>query len=163
MKKHENGGGEVADTAVVDPSAFVGSDCKVLDGAVVEAGCVVEAGSVIYGNAILTQKSIVSDGARVGGTAFLKATKIHSKVVLEKTPITIYGFEQEIVIAETFIIVGCQTIDLAEWETKSLALLRANGYPKKSAERIRNSINVVLDCYKSMYHEEDIKEAYKIG
>ncbi len=162
MKIHSNGGGRVADTAQVDFSAFIGSDCKVLDSAVVGANCTVENGAIIYGNAALTNKSVV-DGAKVGGTAFLNATTIHGDVILEKTPITLHGFEQEIVIADSFIIVGCQAISMEDWQNRSLALLRANGYPKKSTERIRDSINVILDCYKSIYHEEDLKEAFKIG
>ena len=160
MRIHENGGGQVADTATVDISAFVGSDCKVLDSAVVSAKCVVENGATVYGNAVLTNKSVV-DGAKVGGTAFLNATTIHGDVVLEKTPITLHGFEQEIVLADSFITVGCQTITMEDWQNRSLALLRANGYPKKSAERIRDSINVILDCYKSLYHEEDLNQAFK--
>jgi NDP-sugar pyrophosphorylase family protein len=162
MKIHSNGGGRVADTAQVDFSAFIGSDCKVLDYAVVGANCAVENGATIYGNAVLTNKSVV-DGAKVGGTAFLNATTIHGSVILEKTPVTLHGFEQEIVIADSFIIIGCQTITMEDWQNRSLALLRANGYPKKSAERIRDSINVILDCYKSIYHEEDLKDAFKVG
>jgi carbonic anhydrase/acetyltransferase-like protein (isoleucine patch superfamily) len=161
MKIHKNGGGEVSDTATVDPSAFIGSDCKVLDNANVGAHCVVGSGAVIYGNASLTNKSSVVDGAKVGGTAFLAATNIHGDVVLEKTPITLHGFEQEIVISDTFIVVGCQTISMDDWQNRSIALLRANGYPKKSAERIRDSINVILDCYRSIYHEDDVKMAFK--
>lgn len=161
MRTHENGGGQVADTAQVDFSAFVGSNCKVLDSAVVGANCVVENGATIYDNAVLTNKSVV-DGSKVGGTAFLNATTIHGDVVLEKTPITLHGFEQEIVLSDSFIIVGCQTITMEDWQNRSLALLRANGYPKKSAERIRDSINVILDCYKSLYHEEDLNQAFSI-
>jgi NDP-sugar pyrophosphorylase family protein len=162
MKKHVNGGGQIAESAQVDFSAFVGSDCKVLDSAVIGANCAVENGATIYGNAVLTNKSVV-DGSKVGGTAFLNATTIHGGVILEKTPVTLHGFEQEIVIADSFIIVGCQTISMEDWKNRSLALLRANGYPKKSAERVRDSINVILECYKSIYHEDDLKAAFKVG
>ncbi len=162
MKKHVNGGGQIAESAQVDFSAFVGSDCKVLDSAVIGANCVVENGSTVYGNAVLTNKSVV-DGSKVGGTAFLNATTIHGGVILEKTPVTLHGFEQEIVIADSFIIVGCQTISMEDWQNRSLALLRANGYPKKSAERVRDSINVILECYRSIYHEDDLKTAFKVG
>lgn len=163
MRTHPNGGGVIEDSASVDPSAFVGLDCKVSGSAHVGAGCRVMNNSHIYGNAILANKSVVKDGARVGGTAFLSATTIHGDVTLEKTPIVIHGFEQEIVIADSFIIVGCQTISIEEWENRSLALFRANGIPKKSAERLRDSIDVVRECYKSKYHEEDLKAAFKVG
>jgi carbonic anhydrase/acetyltransferase-like protein (isoleucine patch superfamily) len=163
MKIHENGGGKVAFTATVDATAFVGIDCEVLDNAIVGAGCVVESGSTIYGDAVLTNNSSVSNNAKVGGTAFLSDTKIHGSVVLERTPITLNGFPVQVVIAHSFVIIGCQTISVEEWETKSIAFLRVNGYPKKSAERIRDSINVILYCYKSIYHEDDLKEAFKFS
>jgi carbonic anhydrase/acetyltransferase-like protein (isoleucine patch superfamily) len=157
---HPIGGGLVAETATVHPTAFVGSDCEVLDNAVVGEKCTVSDGSVIFGNAILQNRSIVRDGAKVGGIAFLNATTIHGNVTLTKTPITIHGFEQEIVITDDFIIVGCQTIDIKEWETRSLALLRANGFPKLSAERIRDTIDVIYRCHKTLYHEADLKKVY---
>ena len=163
MKKHPIGGGLVADTAQVHPTAFIGPDCKVLDNAFVGEKCTVSDGSIVFGDAVLENVSTVEDGAIVGGTTYLNATTIHGKVKLMKTPITVNGFEQPIVIADDFIIVGCQAISIEDWQTRSLALLRANGYPKLSAERIRDSINVVHACYKSVYHEEDLKKAYQVG
>jgi hypothetical protein len=67
------------------------------------------------------------------------------------------------VVAEHFIIIGCQTIKIEDWKSRSLALLRHDGFPKMSAERIRDSINVVHECYKSLYHEEDLKKAFQPG
>jgi carbonic anhydrase/acetyltransferase-like protein (isoleucine patch superfamily) len=163
MKKHPLGGGLVAETATVHPTAFVDHDCEVLDAAVVGENCTVAEGAVVFGNAVLQNGSVVENGAKVGGTAFLNATVIHGDVTLTKTPITIDGFEQQIVVAHDFIIVGCQTISIQEWQNRSLALLRANGFPKMSAERIRDSINVVYECYKSVYHEDDLKKAYQPG
>jgi carbonic anhydrase/acetyltransferase-like protein (isoleucine patch superfamily) len=164
MIKHPNGGGMVAETATVAPSAYIGKDCEVLDNAVVGDACIVSEGAVIFGDAVLETESIVEGGARVGGTAFLSATTIHGeKVILLKTPITIHGFEQKIVVAEDFIIIGCQCIMIDEWKTRSLALLRMGGFPKKSAERIRDSIDVVHKCYTSLYHEEDLQKAYQLG
>ena len=163
MRTHPNGGGVIEDSANVDPSAFVGPDCRVSGSAHVGAGCAVRNGSHVYGNAIVVNNSVVKDGARVGGSAFLSATTIHGDVTLEKPPIVIQGFEQEIVISDSFIIVGCQTISIEDWEDRSLALFRANGIPKKSAERLRDSINTVRECYKSKYHEDDLKAAFKVG
>lgn len=163
MRTHLNGGGLVADTADVHPNALVEEDCEVLDNAIIGANCKVLKGSVVFGNAILQNGSVVDFGARVGGTAFLNATTVYGKVTLTKTPITIHGFEKEIVVAPDFIIVGCQCIGLEQWKTRSLALLRANGFPKKSAERVRDSIEVVYKCYTSTYHEDDLKEAFQIS
>jgi NDP-sugar pyrophosphorylase family protein len=163
MKIHSNGGGLVADTAEVHPEAFVEKGCKILDNAIVGAKCKVMNDSVVFGNAVLHNGATVDLESQVGGTAVLNATNIYGGVVLTKTPITIHGFESEIVVAPDFIIVGCQCIHIDQWKTRSLALLRANGFPKMSAERIRDSIDVVYKCYMSVYHEDDLNEAHKIS
>ena len=162
MKIHTNGGGEVADTATVSEDSYVGSDCKVLDNAIVEGKSVVANGSVVCGNASIYSAE-VTDGATVGGVAFVQYANIHGNVTLLKTPIVLHGFEQEIVIADDFIIIGCQCIPIDVWKAKSIALLRANGYPKASAQRIRDSIEVIYSCYKSLYHEDDLKKAFNFA
>ena len=162
MKTHVNGGGQVADTATVSADSYVGPDCKVLDNAIVEGKSVVANGSVVCGNASIYSAE-VTDGATVGGVAFVQYANIHGNVILIKTPIVLHGFEQEIVIADDFIIIGCQCIPIDVWKAKSIALLRANGYPKASAQRIRDSIEVIHSCYKSLYHEDDLKKAFKFA
>ena len=162
MRTHSNGGGQVADTATVSEDSYVGPDCKVLDNAIVEGKSVVANGSVVCGNASIYSAE-VTDGATVGGVAFVQYANIHGNVTLLKTPIVLHGFEQEIVIADDFVTVGCQTISIDDWNTRSVALLRANGYPKASAERLRDSIDVIRDCYKSLYHEDDLKKAFKFA
>lgn len=162
MKTHPNGGGQIADTATVSDDSYVGADCKVLDNAIVEGKSVIANGAVVCGNAIIYSAE-VTDGAIVGGVAQVQHANIHGNVTLLKTPIVLHGFEQEIVIADTFITVGCQTIGIDDWNTRSLVLLRANGYPKSSAERIRDSIDVIYSCYKSLWHEDDLKDAFKFS
>ena len=162
MKIHMNGGGQVADTATVSEDSYVGADCKVLDSAVLQNGAIVANGSVVFGNAIV-ENAEVTDGAKVGGVAHLQYCNVHGPVTLLKTPIVLKGFEQEIVIADDFVIIGCQAISMEDWKTRSVALLRANGYPKASAERLRDSIDVIRACYQSLYHEDDLKKAFNIG
>jgi NDP-sugar pyrophosphorylase family protein len=162
MKTHMNGGGQVADTATVSEDSYVGADCKILDNAVLQNGAIVANGSVVSGNAIVDSAE-VTDGAVVGGVTHLQYCNVHGHVTLLKTPIVLRGFEQEIVIADDFVIIGCQTISIEDWKTRSVALLRANGYPKASAERLRDSIDVIRDCYKSLYHEDDLKKAFKFA
>ena len=161
MKIHMNGGGQVADTATVSEDSYVGADCKVLDSAVLQNGAIVANDSVVFGNAIV-ENAEVTDGAKVGGVAHLQHCNVHSNVTLLKTPIVIKGFEQEIVIADDFVIIGCQAITMDVWKTRSVALLRANGYPKASAERLRDSIDVAHACYQSLYHKDDLKKAFNI-
>lgn len=162
MRIHANGGGQVADTASVSEDSYVGPDSKVLDNAILRSGASVSKGSIVFGNAIV-ESAEVTDGAKVGGVAHVQYCSIHGDATLLKTPILLRGFEHEIVIAEDFIIIGCQMIPIKDWQSKSIVLLRANGYPKASAERIRDSINVVHACYKSQYHEDDLQQAFKIG
>jgi NDP-sugar pyrophosphorylase family protein len=162
MRIHPNGGGQVADTATVSEDSYVGPDCKVLDNAVLQKGAIVANGAVVCDNAII-ESAEVSDGAVVGGVAHVQYANIHGPVTLLKTPIIVRGFEQEIVVADDFVIIGCQAISMDDWKSRSVALLRANGYPKASAERLRDSIDTVYSCYKSLYHEEDLKNAFKIG
>lgn len=162
MKTHVNGGGQVADTATASDDSYVGPDCKVLDNAVLQNGAIVANGSVVYGNAIV-ENAEVTDGAKVGGVAHLQHCNVHSDVTLLKTPIVLKGFEQEIVIADDFVIIGCQAISMEDWKTRSVALLRVNGYPKASAERLRDSIDVIHACYQSIYHEDDLKKAFNIA
>lgn len=159
MRIYPNGGGKVADTARIEGECYIGQDCVVKDNAVVIRSKIIN-GSVIGGNALIQDSEI--DNARVFGSAEVKYAWIHGNVTLTKTPITIFGFSQPIVVAENFIIIGCQTIFIEEWEARSLALLRANGFPKKSAIRIRDSIDVAHQCYLSLYDEEDVKEAFSV-
>jgi NDP-sugar pyrophosphorylase family protein len=159
MKRHVNGGGQVADTARVEGNCYIGEDCIVKDNAVVIRSKILN-GSVIAGNAVIQDSEI--DNAHVGGTAEVKNACIHGNVTLTKTPVFIFGFPQPVVVAESFIIIGCQTILIEDWQTRSLALLRSEGYPKKSAIRIRDSIDVVHRCYLSLYDEEDIKDAFSM-
>ncbi len=49
--KHPNGGGWVADTATVDPIAYVGSNAKVYDNAKVYGNAKVSGNAHVYGNA----------------------------------------------------------------------------------------------------------------
>ncbi len=162
MKVHPNGGGKVAITAKVDPSAFVGENATVYGNAVIDGTCILQDNAIVEGNSILVNGTVVSDDAVIRGTTFLSAATIHSEVILEKTPIVITGFEQQIVVSDNYIIVGCQAIKVSDWENKSIALLRANGYPKASAIRIRDSIDVVRSCYKSLYAEQDLISQYTV-
>jgi NDP-sugar pyrophosphorylase family protein len=162
MRKHPTGFGYVADTANVSEDSYIGPDSQVLDNAVVQDRSIIANGAIVRGNAII-EHSEITDGATVEGTAHVRFANIHGNVTLSKTPIVLHGFEQEIVVAEDFVTIGCQTITMEDWKTRSVALLRANGYPKASAERIRDSIDVIHACHKSLYHEEDLKKAFMMG
>lgn len=163
MKIHPNGGGKISETACAHEDAYVDETSVVLDNAHVGRDCEIKENSIVSGNAVVFDRSVVCENSVITGSAVISNCLIHSESRIEKTPAVINGFEQQIIISDDFIIVGCQRIDIAEWETRSLALLRANGFPKKSAERIRDAINSVRSCYISLYDPEEIKAQYIIS
>ncbi len=63
--KHTNGGGFVADSSTVDPSAYVGPNAMVLDSAQVREKARIEGSACIRGNAVIRGKAVVSDHAMV--------------------------------------------------------------------------------------------------
>ncbi|MBM4036428.1 MAG: hypothetical protein FJ291_32230, partial [Planctomycetes bacterium] len=65
-KPHPNGGGFVADTATVEPTAYIAPDAMVLDRAKVLGNARIEDYAVVRGNAV------VKDHARVSGHALVK-------------------------------------------------------------------------------------------
>ena len=68
---HPNGGGFVAKSAKVAPTAFVGPDARVLDGAQVSGNARIEDRAVIRQNARITDNAVVSGFARVTDRAQL--------------------------------------------------------------------------------------------
>lgn len=71
-RKHPNGGGSVAGGARVDPTAFVGPDAMVMDGATVKGTARVEDFAVVGGNAQVLDNAVVSGHARVMDKAIVK-------------------------------------------------------------------------------------------
>ena len=64
--RHANGGGWVAESASVDPTAYVGEHCMVLDGAKVLGGASIEGYAVLSGPEV-----VVKDNAKVYGKAMI--------------------------------------------------------------------------------------------
>jgi len=62
---HDNGGGLVADTAQVAPTAFVGRGAAVLDHARVEGNAHIEDFATVSGDAVVTDSAVVSGNALV--------------------------------------------------------------------------------------------------
>ncbi len=65
-RRHENGGGFVAENAHADPTAYVGPDAMVLDGARVEGNACIKQHAVVIG-----PRTVVSGNAKIGGKAWL--------------------------------------------------------------------------------------------
>ncbi len=79
LKQHPNGGGRVADTASVAPTAYVGPNAMVLGYATVSDNAVIDGYAIVAGNAV------VKDNAYVGDTAVLfdRATVSDNARVIE--------------------------------------------------------------------------------
>lgn len=67
--RHPNGGGLVAETAWVDPQAYVSRDASVGGYARVYGKVRVEDNARVYGNAVVQGRSVVKEDARVAGDA----------------------------------------------------------------------------------------------
>jgi carbonic anhydrase/acetyltransferase-like protein (isoleucine patch superfamily) len=69
--RHPNGGGWVAQTANVDPDAFVGYNAMVHDHALVEKKCVIADDAVVCGHARVMGKSKILNRAIVSGSSVI--------------------------------------------------------------------------------------------
>jgi NDP-sugar pyrophosphorylase family protein len=160
--EHPNGGGIVAKTAKVAPGAYIGKGVRVYENAKVDGTCSLTGNVSVHGNAIVSQGSVLEDDVEVTGSAHLIRAIAHGNMFIDKTPVTLHGFEHDITITNTHVVVGCICMEHSEWTERGRAALRANGYPTRSADRIVATINGLVDCYKSIYHPEDMKEALDI-
>ena len=71
--RHPNGGGWVAASATVDPTAYVGPNCMVLDGAKVLDQAIVEDYAMVTGQGVtIKDHARVSGGAVVAGAAWIE-------------------------------------------------------------------------------------------
>ena len=73
---HPNGGGIVADTAMVDPSAFVDVTAKIYNNANVGKNCIIIGNSSVYDDAFLNTGVHIEDKVSVFGEAVL-APHVH--------------------------------------------------------------------------------------
>ena len=109
--QHSNGGGWVANTALVDATAYVGPDAQV------------------YGNAQLFGNAQLSGNARLFGDAQLSGN------AWTTSPLYIQGTKHSITnCAYGQLVIGCQVHTFAEWKDQYKAIGKAAGY---TAEQIK--------------------------
>jgi NDP-sugar pyrophosphorylase family protein len=160
---HPNGGGKIAITANVSEYAYVGPEVQVLDNAYIDDTCSLYDRVIVKGNVILTNRVIARDNVIISGKAVLSNVALHSDINISETPIIIHGFENEILITSSHVMIGCMVKTHQEWQDRGVAFFRANGFPKISAERIHSMINVVIEAHKSLYHPDDIAQQFRLA
>jgi NDP-sugar pyrophosphorylase family protein len=155
---HANGGGLVADTATVEPSAYVESTAKVYGNAYIDGTCEILGNSIVRENTVLKRYTKIYDEVEVFGTAMLENVSIHGKSKVSITPKSVLGFDHPIVITDTHVIIGCQEMDFDYWKEHGTAIIKVNGYPTRTAIRIHRLIDEVKDLRFSFYDTDDIQE-----
>jgi len=109
--QHSNGGGWVANTAVVAASAYIGPDALVYDNARVFGN------AQVYGNARVFGNAQVYGDARVCGDTWAVS------------PLYIQGTRHAITnSAYGFLNVGCIKLSFSEWKKQYKAIGKQQGY-----------------------------------
>ncbi len=86
----ENGGGNVALTAIVDPAVFVGVNASVCEYATVLGSAKINDQARVYGYASISDGTIVSGNAEIFGNAILRSNPL-SQVVSVMDNAKVYG------------------------------------------------------------------------
>jgi NDP-sugar pyrophosphorylase family protein len=153
--KHRNGGGIVADTATVDPTAYVGENARVFGDAIVSDASKILDNSQVFGNAVVSEHAIICDDASISGTASVSYNyEIFGNCVVTKTPKAILGFEHPIVITDNNVIVGCHCETHEYWKEHGAAIIKVNGFTTKTAIKLNNYILEMIDLHTTAYNAE---------
>jgi hypothetical protein len=151
--QHSNGGGWVADTAIVDKTAYVGpnaqvygnawvsGDARVYGYARVSGGARVSGYAWVYGNAQVSGNARVSGGAQVYGNAQMygNAWVSGDAQVFDglwvTPPLYIQGTKHSITNCDYGkIAIGCEIHTFAEWKKNYKTIGKNAGY---TAEQIK--------------------------
>lgn len=106
-RHHQNGGGLVAETATVDPTAFVGAQARVSGHAQVLDAARIEDCAHVSGNARVTVRakvcgtSIVSDQAQISGSIEIHDLAVRGDTQLSGTEIVYWPRSQGFFLSES--------------------------------------------------------------
>ena len=135
--QHPNGGGWVANTATVAPSAFVGRYARVHGDARVSGN------ARVYGNAWVSGNAQMSGNARVFGNAQLSG----DAWVLN--PLTIIGSAHTVsLVSYTQIAVGCEIHDFAYWLKNYKTVGKENDYNPEQIKEYGEILNYLVKAAK---------------
>jgi len=121
--QHSNGGGWVANTAVVAASAYIGPDAQVSDNAWVYGTAQVYDNARVFGNAQVYGNARVFGNAQVYGDARVCGD------TWAVSPLYIQGTRHAITnSAYGFLNVGCIKLSFSEWKKQYKAIGKQQGY-----------------------------------
>ena len=125
---HPNGGGFVANTAMVKKSAYIGANAQVYGNARVCDNAQVYDNALVYGNAQVYGNALVYGNAQVYGNALVCGeTKINGKGIMGM----VFGCNFfTATVNEGFIQIGCYRKTLDEWLGITQKEAVAMGLPK---------------------------------
>jgi hypothetical protein len=152
--RHKNGGGMVADTATVSDDSTVGFYAEVGGNAIVVNGCKVLDRSRVYGNAFVSNGVTLEDNTEAFGTAELKYEIVlfgNNKVSVP--PKVILGFDHKVIITDEHITMDCHMFDKEQWK-RAAPIIRVNGYPTKTANRIHRIVSDICEVHFNLFLEE---------
>lgn len=109
-KRHQNGGGWVANTATVSTRAFVGPHARVFGEAYIHDGARLGQTARVFGEAEVYWGMCISDNTRVS-----------------RTPISVQGPFPTATITDEHVSIACRTLSHAEWSESGSVLMRSSG------------------------------------
>ena len=127
--QHSNGGGWVANTAVVAASAYIGPDAWVSDNAQVCDNAWVYGDAQVYGDACVCSHALVYSTAQVYGDAQVFGDAQVCGDTWAVSPLYIQGTRHAITnSAYGFLNVGCIKLSFSEWKKQYKAIGKQQGY-----------------------------------
>lgn len=151
---HKNGGGIVANTAtvsddsIVDPQAEVGGNAMVMNGSKILNRV------RVYGNAYISDGVTLEDDVEVYGKAEVRyGIVIFEKAKVSVPPKVVLGFDHKVIITDEHITMGCHMFDKEQWK-RAAPIIRVNGYPTKTANRIHEIVSSIAEVHFNLFIEE---------
>ena len=127
--QHKNGGGWVANTAIVEESVYVAPTAQVSDNARVYGNAQVYGTALVSGNAQVYGTALVSGNAQVSGNAHVSGNAWVSGDAWVETPLFIQGTRHGISNSKHgYLSIGCVTLTFAEWKKQFRAIGKREGY-----------------------------------
>ncbi|UWQ53105.1 hypothetical protein [Leisingera caerulea] len=171
-KKHPNGGGWVANTALVARTAFVGPRASVGGEAYVGKAARIADDARVWGSATVTDRAVVFEKARVAGNARVSGdARISGAVFLSdnvrvsggaeifgemelggadtatRTPLSITGPFPPVTVSDHSITAGCQTHSPSMWKQRGAAIIKANGRTLAEAKYLAPIVSYLADAH----------------
>jgi hypothetical protein len=153
-RRHKNGGGIVAESATVSDDCIVAPRAEVGGNAMVLNGCKVLDQARVYGNAYVSNGVTLEDEVEVYGSAEVKYDIVlFGKSRVSVPPKVVLGFDHKLIITDEHITMGCHMFDKEQWQ-RAAPIIRVNGYPTKTANRIHRIISEISEVHFNLFLEE---------